>query len=190
MKKLINLFIRIAMFIIYCPYWVIERIMYIIRMRKHAKEGIKMFKFNLENLISLPFICDDFYKDGEYTIFILKDYLVPGVVCINHKMKAILVGHEMADAFMEDTLLAKSILLHEKGHAEAPGGHDTKRLWWNPEDWVYNNKYTPAEMVADRWAIEHGADGEAMINNLASVFWRRPITAYIRMQNIRRCMAK
>lgn len=189
MKKLINLFIRIAMFIIYCPYWVIERIMTGVRIYDYARKGIRKFKFTLESLISLPFIADKMYKDGEYTIFILKGYRVPGMVCINHKMKAILVGHEMADAFMKDTLLARSILLHEKGHAEAPGGTARIHLWWNPEDWVYN-KYTPAEMTADRWAIEHGADGQLMLDNLNKLFWRRPITAYCRMQNIRRCMKK
>lgn len=189
MKKFINVLIKIIMCLAYGPYWVAAKLMRIIRNRKYASIGVKQFKFTLESLVSLPFIADDFYKDGEYTIFILRDYLVPGVVCINTKMKAILVGHEMADAFMKDTLLARSILLHEKGHAEAPGGLDKTHLWWNPEDWVYN-KYTPAEMVADSWAVEHGADGQLMLDNLAKMFWYRPITAYIRMRNIRRCMKK
>ena len=189
MKKFINLIIKTLMCIIYGPYWVIGKIMAGVSNHRYMREGIKTFEFNFDNLLSLPFIADDFYRDGEYTIFILKDYRVPGVVCIIHKMKAILVGHEMADAFMEDTLLARSILLHEKGHAEAPGGTARIHLWWNPEDWVYN-KYTPAEMAADRWAIEHGADGQLMLDNLNKLFWRRPITAYCRMQNIRRCMKK
>lgn len=189
MKKLINLLIKIFMCIIYCPYWAVAKVMTIIRNRRYAHKGIKTFEFNFENLISLPFIADDFYKDGEYTIFILKDHRVPGIVCVVEKMKTVLIGHEMADEFMEDTLLARSILLHEKGHVEALGGSDRTHLWYNPEDWVYN-RYTPAEMAADKWAIEHGADGQLMLDNLNKLFWRRPITAYCRMQNIRRCMAK
>ena len=189
MKKFINLIVKLFMALIYSPYWVVAKVMNAIRNHGYARRGIQKFRFTLESLISLPFIADKMYKDGEYTIFILRNYLVPGTVCINYKMKAILVGHEMADAFMEDTLLAKSILLHEKGHAEAPGGTARIHLWWNPEDWVYN-KYTPAEMVADRWAIEHGADGQLMLDNLEKLFWRRPITAYARMRNIRRCMTK
>ena len=188
MKKFINLLIKVFMCVIYCPCWIVRTILNHRRMKKYASAGVIKFEFDFDNMLCLPLMASDIYKDGEYTIFILRDYYVPGIVCVVEKMQAILVGHEMADEFMEDTLLAKSILLHEKGHVEAPGGHDRTRLWYNPEDWVYN-KYTPAEMTADRWAVQHGADGNAMIHNLKEGFWYKPVTRYIRIQNIRRCMA-
>lgn len=199
MEKIINILIKVFCWAIYLPVFIIiffARATAVARVTVKNVRLVRLHKFDLPEIISLQLeakLMGEVQSIGDYTIYIVPDtsLLQVGFVFIYKPTKSILVGWEMADEFLSGSALAQSIIGHEQGHVESPDGDSTKRTWWNPEDWIERGPtHTPAEVAADLWALEHGADGEAMVSFLKKVAKFRPISAYIRIHHIRRYMNK
>ena len=197
MEKIINILVKTFCWAIYLPVFVViffARVHAVARVTSKKIRMVKADKFDLPEIIGLQLeakLIGEVQNIGDYTVYITPttSLLQVGFVFIHKPTKSILVGWEMADEFLSRSALAQSIIGHEQGHVESPDGDTTKRSWWNPEDWIERGPtHTPAEVAADLWALEHGADGEAMVKFLRKVLVFRPISALIRIHHIRRYM--
>ena len=190
MNKTLFKLIRFIMIVIYFPvlYFIIRSGM---KERENILKGNKITLVEdldyINTLFLCPFVEIKTYRVGEYTICIFPKYslLLLGVVVVTTS-KYILVGCEAAEEFLNNTAMAAAVVGHEQGHINHPEGQSSARLWWNPEDWVITGSvYTPAEVAADRWALEHGASGEALIEFLKKFIRLKPLTMFIRIGHIK-----
>lgn len=196
MKKLINVLITIIMFIVYLPLMAVPVLSLACNafraVRKH-KKIIDIYNLGVTQIICLTLDTDS-YKEGEYDVYLLRNHslCLAGGACIDIANKRVLVGYELADEFENNSNLGATILLHEKGHAEAKYGKTAKKLWWNPEDWLSQGGSvkvsTLGEIAADRWALENGGDGEALIKFMKHHIWQCPISVMLRIHHIRKYM--
>ena len=197
MEKFILALIKVFCRIVYLPVIIMvifARAYAVARATAHHAEVVSYKKLTEKVIVSLRVeagFLGNQYQLGDYTINILpyRSLIELGLVFIYQPTKDIFVGWEMAGEFLNGSLLAQSITKHERGHIEAPDGRSTKRTWWNPEDWLERGStHTPAEVAADLWAVENGADGMAMIKFLKNNIKYRPISMLIRIHHIRRYM--
>lgn len=196
MRKILNILITFIMFIIYLPLAPIAIASVARRARRATREHKKIINIPLMTHFSLMYTIAgaDHYKEGEYEIYLLRDYSLCAVggACIIQASKSVLVGYELVEEFERNSPIGRTFLLHEQGHLEAPNGLTTKKLWWNPEDWLNQSKMAQAstlgELAADRWALENGGDGEALIKFLKHNLWISPIAVLLRIHHIRRYM--
>lgn len=196
MKKILNVFITLIMFVIYLPLVPVTVLSVICSAFRATRAHKKII--NINNLGIAQIICvtlgADSYKEGEYDIYLLRDYslCLAGGACVDILNKRVLIGYELVDEFEQDSNISATILLHEKGHVEAKYGNTTKKLWWNPEDWINQGTVVKAstlgEIAADRWALENGGDGEALIKFMKHHIWQCPISVMLRMHHIRKYM--
>lgn len=197
MEKIILILTKVVCRIIYFPIMLLvifARAYATARATAHHAEVVSYKKLTEKVIIGLRIeagFLGNQYQLGDYTINILpyRSLIELGLVFIYQPTKDIFVGWEMAGEFLNGSLLAQSITKHERGHVEAPDGFTTKRTWWNPEDWIeVGPTHTPAEIAADRWALENGADGETLIKYYKACIKYRPISMIIRIYHIRRYM--
>ena len=199
MEKFILALIKVFCRIIYLPVIIMvifARAYAVAQATAHHAEVVSYKKLTEKVIIGLRVEANflgNQYQLGEYTINILpyRSLIELGLVFVYQPTKDIFVGWEMADEFLNGSLLARSITKHEQGHIEARDGRSTKRTWWNPEDWLERGStHTPAEVAADLWAIENGADGAVMIKFLKNSIKYRPISMLIRIYHIKKYMKK
>jgi hypothetical protein len=193
-KILINI-IKLIAYIVYAPVLAVitaKIILVVITTNKKHITVVKpddMLFFN--TALSMPFIEKHITTVDEYTVVILPQHamILNGVVMVTSN-KYIFVGCEAASDFIDNTSVAHAVIAHEIGHVNHPEGTTTKRLWWNPEDWLSSNKiiktYTPAEIAADSWAIANGANPDDLIKFLKRFIWYKPLSISIRIYHIKR----
>jgi hypothetical protein len=194
-KILINI-VKLIAYVVYTPVLIIITAKIVLAVITAKKNGITTVKpgdmsfFNMA--LSMPFIKKHITQvnDG-YTVVILPQYsmILNGIVMVTSN-KYIFVGCEAAADFTDSTSVAHAVIAHEIGHVNHPEGTTTKRLWWNPEDWLSSDKiittYTPAEIAADSWAIANGANPDDLIKFLKRFIWYKPLSISIRIYHIKR----
>lgn len=197
-KILINI-VKLIAYVVYTPVLIIITAKIILAVITASKNHITVVKpgdmsfFNMA--LSMPFIEKQLLQVDEYTVVILPKHamILNGVVMVTSN-KYIFVGCEAASDFTDSTSVARAVMAHEIGHVNHPEGTTTKRLWWNPEDWLSSDKiittYTPAEIAADSWAIANGANPDDLIKFLKRFIWYKPLSIIIRIYHIKRYMVK
>src|SRR5574344_864612 len=197
-KILINI-VKLIAYVVYTPVLIIITAKIVLAVITASKNGITAVKpgdmsfFNMA--LSMPFIEKQLLQVDEYTVVILPKHamILNGVVMVTSN-KYIFVGCEAASDFTDSTDVARAVMAHEIGRVNHPEGTTTKRLWWNPEDWLSSDKliktYTPAETAADSWAISNGANPDDLIKFLKRFIWYKPLSIIIRIWYIKRYMAK
>ena len=199
MNKILISICKLVAYIVYAPILIIITAKIILAVITAGKNHITVVKpgdmvfFNMAS--AMPFVAKHITTVDEYTVVILPKHamILNGVVMITSN-KYIFVGCEAASDFIERTNVAHAVIKHEIGHVNHPKGTTTKRLWWNPEDWLSSDKliktYTPAEIAADSWAITNGANPDDLIKFLKRFIWYKPLSIIIRIYHIKRYMAK
>ena len=194
MNKILISIAKLIAYIVYAPVLAVITAKMILAVITNSKNHITVVKpgdmifFNMA--LSMPFIEKHITTVDEYTVVVLPQHamILNGVVMVTAN-KYIFVGCEAASDFIDRTSVAHAVIKHEIGHVNHPEGTTTKRLWWNPEDWLSSNKlitYTPAEIAADSWAIANGANPDDLIKFLKRFIWYRPLSIIIRIYHIKR----
>lgn len=198
-KILINI-VKLIVYVVYTPVLIIITAKMILAVITASKNQMTIVKQNdmafFDMALYMPFIKKHITQvnDG-YTVVILPQYsmILNGIVMVTSN-KYIFVGCEAAADFTDSTSVARAVIGHEIGHVNHPEGTTTKRLWWNPEDWLSSDNlvktYTPAEIAADSWAITNGANPDDLIKFLKRFIWYKPLSIIIRIYHIKRYMAK
>ena len=197
-KILINI-VKLIAYIVYAPVITLITAKTILAAITASKNQMTIVKQNdmafFDMALYMPFIEKHIIVVDEFTVVILPQHamILNGVVMVTSN-KYIFVGCEAASDFIDSTSVARAVIAHEIGHVNHPEGTTTKRLWWNPEDWLSSDKliktYTPAEIAADSWDIANGANPDDLIKFLKRFIGYKPLSIIIRIYHIKRYMVK
>ena len=186
MKKIIIKFIKVLVQVIYFPVTIWITVQLLLELKRAAKSG----KAVITDITQLQDKECSYYNISEYTVCVFPQVtmLLMGIMVVTDR-KYIISGCEIADDLLNGNALADAVIGHEQGHINHRDGQSSARIWWNPEDWlVEGSTFTPAEIAADRWALENGVDGKELIKFLRKFIRFKPISILIRIYHIRRYM--
>lgn len=172
---------------LYLPFTIIITMITLVKAKRLNDKGIKIIYPQTKAALLNQNCMSTMYKGYRLLRFPKCSMMALGTV-ITDENRNILFGCEMEN---QPKSVFDYIMLHEMGHHEAVDGLSDRKFWWNIEDYlrigVYST-FTVAELAADKWAFENGADPKAAIKFLGANMWLSPITTVIRIYHAWRYM--